>query len=265
MLTKPKWIVVNFSGGKDSTAMLLRMMELGEHIDEVICCDVGKEFPAMYRHIDKVRKIVESNDIKFTILKANYSFDYYMFEHEITKVRNGNQPKQGFAWPLPTVRWCTKTMKIGVVDKYFKELKKTFDLIQCIGIAVDEPERINKKNNNRDGVTLPLVEWGWSEQDCLNYCYSHGFDWEGLYKIFNRVSCWCCPLKSLDELRKLRQFFPDLWEELKEMDRRSWNQFRKDYSVQELEIRFDLEKEFEAQGKSIRSREFFNELKRRIA
>lgn len=51
------YIVVSFSGGKDSTAMLLRMIELGEHIDEVICCDTTKEFPAMYRHIERVRQV----------------------------------------------------------------------------------------------------------------------------------------------------------------------------------------------------------------
>ena len=36
-------------------------------------------------------------------------------------------------------------------------------------------------------------------------------------------------------------------------------------SVFDLEVRFELEKEFEAQGKSIRSREFFNELKKRLS
>ena len=45
------------SGGKDSTAMVLRMIEMGEHIDEVVSCDTYKEFPAMYRHIEKVKKL----------------------------------------------------------------------------------------------------------------------------------------------------------------------------------------------------------------
>ena len=45
---KPDYIVVSFSGGKDSTAMLLRMIELKETINEVIFCDTGMEFPEMY-------------------------------------------------------------------------------------------------------------------------------------------------------------------------------------------------------------------------
>ena len=34
--------IVNFSGGKDSTAMLLKMIEKDMPIDEIIFCDTGK-------------------------------------------------------------------------------------------------------------------------------------------------------------------------------------------------------------------------------
>ena len=64
---KSNYIVVSFSGGKDSTAMLLKMIETGERIDEVIFCDTYKEYPAMYRHVEKVKAVVEKAGIKFTI------------------------------------------------------------------------------------------------------------------------------------------------------------------------------------------------------
>ena len=53
---KPKLHVVSFSGGKDSTAMLLRMLEEGMRVDVILFCDTGLEFPEMYDHIDKVEK-----------------------------------------------------------------------------------------------------------------------------------------------------------------------------------------------------------------
>lgn len=127
--------------------------------------------------------------------------------------------------------------------------------IEYIGIAADEPKRI------RDAC-YPLVEWNMTEKDCLAYCYERGFRWGGLYDIFKRVSCWCCPLQSLKELRKLRRFFPDLWKQLEDWDKKTWRQFRADYSVAELNIRFDLEEEWLKQGKSIRSRAFYAELKK---
>lgn len=97
------------------------------------------------------------------------------------------------------------------------------------------------------------------------YCYARGFDWGGLYEIFHRVSCWCCPLQDLSELRKLYEHFPELWTQLRRWDDSTWRQFRKDYSVRELEIRFALEKEYISNGKSLRNKEFYRALKQRIA
>ena len=69
-MKKPDLHIVSFSGGKDSTAMLLHMMELGMQIDIVLYCDTWMEFPAMYRHVEKVKKIVEDAGIKFVTLKS---------------------------------------------------------------------------------------------------------------------------------------------------------------------------------------------------
>ena len=98
----------------------------------------------------------------------------------------------------------------------------------------------------------------------FHYCYECGYDWNGLYKQFRRVSCWCCPLQSLDELRELYRHHTELWEQLKTWDKRTWRSFRADYSVEELEKRFDFEDEWQKAGKPLRSRAFFSALKRRL-
>ena len=69
--------VVSFSGGKDSTAMLLHMIELNMPIDDIIFVDTSIEFPAMYEHIDKVEKYIGR---KRTRLKAEYDFEHYLLE-----------------------------------------------------------------------------------------------------------------------------------------------------------------------------------------
>ena len=74
--------IVSFSGGKDSTAMLLMMIEKGMRIDDIIFCDTGKEFPEMYEHIKQVERYINR---PITVLKADKSFDYYMLEHIKTK------------------------------------------------------------------------------------------------------------------------------------------------------------------------------------
>lgn len=265
-MEKKNYYIVSFSGGKDSTAMLLRLLELNEQIDEVIFCDTYKEFPQMYIHIEKVKKYIEKYNVKFTTLKNERSFDYLMFEYE-PKHKNPEEfikkygAVKGQSWSSAKVRWCTKDLKTRVVERYIRELKKQYNVFQYIGLAADEVKRLERKSNQEPNHLHPLVNWGWSEADCLQYCYKFGFDWDGLYEIFDRVSCWCCPLQSLEELRKLRKHFPQMWEEIIEMDKKTWRRFKADYSVEELEKRFHFEEERLAEGKSIRNREFFTELK----
>ena len=62
----------------------------------------------------------------------------------------------------------------------------------------------------------------------------------------------------------LKSPFPELWKQLRKWDDDTWQKFRADYSVRELEMRFELEKEWLAAGKNIRCRNFYTELKERI-
>lgn len=221
--------IVNFSGGKDSTAMLIKLLEENVQIDEIIFCDTYKEFPQMYEHIEKVKKYIkERYNKEITILKANHTFDYYMFDY--IKIRGKNKGQKGYSWAGAKMRWCTYLLKTSIINNYLKKYKKE-ELIHYVGIAYDEQERIKDK-------CYPLVEWKMTETDCLQYCYSKGFNWGGLYEIFDRVSCWCCPLQKLEELRNLREYFPDLWNELREMDKKTYRKFRADYSVEQLETKF---------------------------
>ena len=129
-------------------------------------------------------------------------------------------------------RWCTITLKIGVMKEY---LNKIGDYIEYLGIAADEPKRTNKiKANQRH----PLYDWGITEKNALAYCYSKGFTWGGLYEKFDRVSCYLCPLQPLRELRKLYNEFPELWSEIKRLDKLSYRKFRADCSIDDLEKRF---------------------------
>lgn len=261
------YYILSFSGGKDSTAMLLELMRIGARIDEVVCCDPYKEFPAMYEHINKIRKIVEEHNIKFTLLRHERSFDEWMFNYEpkrrdpeAFKAKYGDV--KGKSWATSRARWCTGELKIKLMNKYFKEMENKYNVFRYIGIAADETDRLERDNQKNKNYIYPLVEWGWTEQDCLEYCYSLGYDWQGLYKLFKRVSCWCCPLQPLEALRTLYKNFPDLWAELKDMDNRTWQSFKPNYTVEELEKRFEFEESQLAIGQSIKSRQFYKDLKK---
>ena len=137
--------IVSFSGGKDSTAMLLKMLEDNWDIAEIIYCDTGKEFPQMYEHIEKVKKYIKENyNMEITTLKAKKSFDYYMFEH--IKTRGKNKGSKGYGWATMGIRWCTTLLKNYVIDSYLKKYKNQAETyVECVGIAYDEQKRIKDK------------------------------------------------------------------------------------------------------------------------
>jgi len=267
-MNKPDLHVVSFSGGKDSTAMLLRMLEEGWPVDIVLFCDTGLEYPAMYEHIKKVEK---NTGREITRLKADQDFEYLFAEVPISRPRNEvfNQKygpiQNGYGWAGPRMRWCTEKLKGQPRERFLKPLKEKYHIIEYVGLAADEGYRMSRKCNQRADVRHPLIEWGMTEADCLKYCTDRGYDWGGLYDLFKRVSCWCCPLQSLAELRKLYKNFPALWEQLKKWDSITWRDFRADYSVIELERRFDFEEEWlKAGNTSLRSKAFFTALNQRL-
>ena len=232
--------IVSFSGGKDSTAMLLMMIEKGITVDRVICVDTTKEFPQMYEHIKKVQEMIYP--LKIEIVKMD--FDYWFGEH--IKTRGKRKGDKGYGFPDFRNRWCTalKQEAYGrtAASMPYNSRKRggvnsiPNDIVEFHGIAFDEKERTS--NNEGRNIKYPLVEWQITERQALDYCYSKGLDWGGLYEKMYRISCWCCPLSRIGELRVLYNEFPKLWEQLKEMDKKSFRRFRNDYSVVELSERF---------------------------
>ncbi len=242
---------LSLSGGKDSSALLLLMLERGMPIDVVLTADTGMEFPEMYRHLEKMDALLyRERGIHITTLRDPHSFEWYMCEAPLVKptaidrrIVNG-QPLTGYGWPGMKVRWCTGKLKTHLIRKEVNRLKGKHNCLQYIGIAADEAGRCKNE-------VYPLVEWGVTEAEALQICFDRGFDFGGLYNIYRRASCWCCPLQRIDELRKLRRHHPELWARLLDMDNRAremfgpgpLGQFKQNWSVKRLGERFALEDE----------------------
>jgi hypothetical protein len=78
---KENFHAVSLSGGKDSTCLLLLMIERGLPIDAVIWADTGMEFPEMYGHISKVDEhLYRERGLHITTLRSPKSFEYMMFD-----------------------------------------------------------------------------------------------------------------------------------------------------------------------------------------
>lgn len=245
--------------------MLLEMIRRDMEIDAVVFADTTMEFPSMYEHIDQVERFLKAErGIPVTRIKAKMTFEELMFE----AIRaDGQHDSPGFGWPGAVVRWCTGQLKAHLLDRFGAQM--VVKPYRCIGFAADETHRLKRKNNQDPMKRYPLIEWGVTEAQALERCYRAGYTWNGLYEHFSRVSCWCCPLQSLKGLRVLREYYPELWAELRKLDDKAIAQFGRDHpyghfrpkeSVRMLELRFDFEKEWAAHGWSIRSKAFYRAL-----
>lgn len=229
--------VASVSFGKDSLAMLLKLIEDKRPLDEVVFYDTGMEFECIYTIRDKVKQILDENNIKYIELKPKESFEYTMFEKPVKK-RDGTRSK-GYSWCGGRCRWGT-TEKLKLIEKYCK------DCYEYVGIAADEPSRLIKER--KGNKIFPLAEWGMTERDCLDYCYKKGFNWleDGieLYDILDRVSCWCCCNKNMKELKNYYKYLPKYWEKLKQLQSKTNRPMKYNkYTVHDLEQKFKEEYE----------------------
>ena len=145
--------IVSLSGGKDSTAMFLMMLERKEPIHSVVFFDTGWEFPQMLEHIDLLEK---RTGVKIWRLRSRLPFEYWMFHRPIIARKGldkGKVHRMGNGWPSPLRRWCTRE-KVNVIDYFCKPIESA---VSCVGYAVDEAHR-GGIPDSRTQTRFPLQE-----------------------------------------------------------------------------------------------------------
>ena len=228
--------VASVSWGKDSLAMLLRLLEENKPLDEVVYFNNGMDFQAIYNIRDKVLPLLEQRNIKYTELKPKCNFLYQMFEKPV-KVGKKNEHK-GYSWCGGRCRWGTME-KIRAIEKHCE------NCYEYVGIALDEPQRLEKER--KGNKIFPLADWKMTEKDCLEYCRGGGYSWLedniDLYDILDRVSCWCCANKNLKELKNYYLYLPTYWNKLKQLQSKTDRPFKYNkYTIFDLEEKFKKEK-----------------------
>ena len=174
-------------------------------IAALVYVDYGLEFPEMYDHLDLLEQKL---GMRIWRIAPRLPFEWMMNKKRVV-ARDGSI-KYGYGWPS-NVRWCTQ-QKVYALDHFAKSFKNP---VHCVGYAADEDR---SSNMSKYPYRYPLQEYGITEKQALKNCYDRGYYWGGLYHHFSRVSCFCCPQKSEDDLRKIRRFYPKLWAEMLRMD-----------------------------------------------
>lgn len=226
--------IIHLSGGRNSTAMLLRMIELGYQIDEIkYFCPGSWEWGQNLIHIQKLQNSIHK---KITIIHPKKDFDFLFAKKEL--IHGPRAGQKGYGWPSWLNRWCT--------GEKIKTLQKNIDpenTVLYIGLSTDTKLRQKHFIKHKTIAKFPLISWGYDNSKSLHYCLKKGFDWGGLYTRFRDLHCWCCPFQTIESLRTLRKYYPGKWSILNRMDRRSARSFKpNNKTILSFERRFSKEK-----------------------
>jgi len=175
--------VVAFSGGKDSTALVLKLAELGEEFS-CLFTPTGNELPEVLAHIDVIVRRID----RPLVLPPNHSLEFWMeFHHALPNFR---------------MRWCTRQIKIEpCVAWLIKHPGSTL----LVGLRADEESRVGLYGDYAT-YRYPLREWGWTIVEVRAYLRASGVS------VPVRTDCALCYGQRLIEWWELWKHHPDRYE-----------------------------------------------------
>ena len=166
---------------------------------------------------------------------------YEKIFYHIPKRKSGGSFKDGsFAgFPYTKGAWCNDRLKTNPLDAFSRTPPQTGTVVQYVGIAADEQERLKRL----DGVTRisPLAVAGWTEAEARRWCTENDL-LSPIYTSATRGGCWFCHNQGVEQLRLLRKNYPDLWALLMKWDLDSPVPFHPNgRTVHDFDRRFQME------------------------
>lgn len=183
--------VVALSGGKDSTAMALRLKEVEPREYTYICTPTGDELPEMEAHWARLESLLGAELIR---LQTD--------DHDTLKTLIDAFQ----ALPNNRMRWCTRILKIEPCITY---MEQNGPGTLYVGLRADEPAdlRAGGVYDKVDGYKqrFPLREWGWSIDVVWRFLCDRRVD------VPWRTDCARCYHQRLPEWYNLWLYHPEVY------------------------------------------------------
>lgn len=187
--------VLSLSGGKDSAALAVYMRDRVPEM-EYIFHDTEKELPETYEYLSRLEAYL-GKTIHRT--RPDYSFDKWL---------------EVFGGMIPSShrRWCTKLLKLKPFENYVGD----DPVINYVGLRADEEREgyISKRSNIQ--AVYPFREAGLVLSDIIRILEESGLGLPTFTRWGRtRSGCYFCFFQQKIEWVRLKETYPDLFEQAK--------------------------------------------------
>ena len=218
--------VVALSGGKDSTAMALRLRELyPDRLFTFVCTPTGNELPVMFQHWANLKDILGGN---FIPIMGGTLEGLIESQNCIPNFR---------------IRWCTRMLKIEPYAAWLMKQSEIYDrVVSYVGLRADEEEREGGDYSAIPGVEMvfPMRGWNWGINEVTGYLNQRGM------VIPERTDCALCFWQTLGEWWVLWKENPEMYQRGVEIEQAMGHTFRSESRDTWPAALIDLAKEFES-------------------
>lgn len=190
--------IVALSGGKDSTALALRLREVEPRDYTYLCTPTGDELPEMEKHWADLEELLGAPITRLTNQDLAFWIDHFK------------------ALPNWRQRWCTRVLKIEPCIAY---MKSHYPCTLYVGLRADEEERVGLYGDFAT-YRYPLREWEWGVEEVWAYLNERGI------KIPTRTDCARCYDQRLIEWKRLWRDYPEIYADAEAQEQRVGATFR---------------------------------------
>lgn len=239
--------IVSYSGGKDSTAVLLWALEnLPREQIRVVFANTTVEWPETYEYLNYIE-----NRLGVTIYRVQAG------DMPIPPRQDGKPRKDVMAfetsfysmvrkrgkWPSPKYRYCNTYLKRWPLQQYASTFN---DPVQIEGSRAQESRRrsllssfdptgnagVGGTHLKRIPVYRPILAW--PERQVWDYLRTHRISPNPMYNYATRCGCWCCIMGKPIEMFNFCQLHPDIAQEAADLEREIGHTWREKYSISNL-------------------------------
>lgn len=208
--------ILGLSGGKDSTALAIHIMNTRPDVHEKIeyyFTDTGTELEEIYTYLDKLEKYLGK---KVQLIKATVD-ENKKLGFRATNVDDEQVPFDDVLYdkfngflPAPNARWCTRYLKIEPMEKWINGEY----CVSYIGLRADEPQRVGYDSKGKKNVNITPVYPFREDNIDIQKVFQILEETVGMpeyYKWKTRSGCFFCFYQRRVEYAILYFLYPELF------------------------------------------------------